>query len=359
MLPLNVQTWLREQNFDFAKLEAQLGIKATFHPADNRAILNYSQINSPKSNPIVRECRGLVLDKTNADIVARAFPRFYNWGELEHEEKWFVWENCFVNHKEDGSLILLYYHNDSWHMNTRGSFGTGEVIQGVMTWQDLFKLAMPNLEDFVKKEENRSFTWVFELCSQYNKVVRHYDKPQVFLLSAYQGVHELLPNVVDALASDNNLQRPLIVQCRDIFDVTAYICKLERDDKTFEGVVIRDINNQRWKIKNPSYISLHKCINNHTLTKERMIDIIYTVGTGEFLTYFSEFKDTIALYETKIDILKNEIKNSWIKHKDIRSQKEFALAVKDLSYKALLFEARKREKEPLELLTADYLSKLV
>ena len=45
-------------------LSNTLGIKFTYGD-DNRVILNYNQIDSPKNHPVVKECRGLVLDKTD------------------------------------------------------------------------------------------------------------------------------------------------------------------------------------------------------------------------------------------------------------------------------------------------------
>jgi len=79
---MKVQDWLRNNDGNLELLEEQLGIKATCHE-DGRAILNYSQIDSPKQHPIVLECRGLVLDMNNNwELVARSFSRFFNRGEI-------------------------------------------------------------------------------------------------------------------------------------------------------------------------------------------------------------------------------------------------------------------------------------
>jgi hypothetical protein len=354
----HTQNWLRSNNFDYAKLQDQLGIKPTFHPTDNRVILNYSQIDSPKSNEIVRECRGLVLDKTNGDLVARAFPRFFNWGELEHEEKWFVWENCYVNHKEDGSLILLYYYNGEWHINTRGSFGQGEVIKGLMTWRELFEAAFTDFHVF-KQIADKSFTYVFELCSQYNKVVRQYPNPTLYLLSAYNGHHELNPEVVDCIAAEYGLNRPLTVKCNDIFDAMGYICKLEVNDKTFEGVVIRDINNKRWKVKNPSYIALHRLADNGNLmSAKKLLPLVLTGEIDEIITYFPEIKDRLYALKAELEREFKMVDNIWFCHHDQPSQKKFAQTVlKETKFSHILFEARKKGVHPKELWTYENLAK--
>lgn len=80
---MKVQEWLRNNGGNLELLEEQLGITHNVHE-DGRVILNYSQIDSPKQNPIVMECRGLILDKNNNwELVARSFPRFFNRGEID------------------------------------------------------------------------------------------------------------------------------------------------------------------------------------------------------------------------------------------------------------------------------------
>jgi hypothetical protein len=75
---LYVQQYLIDGN-SLSSLNENYGIKTTIR--DDLVILNYSQIDSPKKHPIVMECRGLVLEIPSYRIVARSFPRFFNWGE--------------------------------------------------------------------------------------------------------------------------------------------------------------------------------------------------------------------------------------------------------------------------------------
>jgi len=276
---------------------------------------------------------------------------------MKHEERWFVWEGCYVNHKEDGSLILFYYYDGDWHMNTRGSFGQGEAVQGMMTWRELFNLAVPQLDAIKQDKDNRAFTWVFELCSQYNKVVRHYDKPCAYLLSAYNGMHELMPNVVDELAFAYGLDRPKVVQCRDIFDCTMYIAKLDETDKTFEGVVIRDINNQRWKVKNPSYIALHRLADNGNLpTTKRLLPLVLNGEIDEVVRYFPEIEPNLLKLKAELQREWQNVDNIWFCHHDQKSQKKFAETVlKETRFSHILFEARKKGVHPKELWDYEHL----
>lgn len=60
-----------------------------------------------KHNPMVKECRSLILDK-KFDVVSRSFDRFFNYGETDHNE--FNFNDFKVYDKADGSLIKALFH---------------------------------------------------------------------------------------------------------------------------------------------------------------------------------------------------------------------------------------------------------
>lgn len=101
---LSVQRLLRDGR-TLDDLNKLYGIDATHSETDPLVILNYDQIESPKTHPVVRECRGLVLEKDTWNVVARAFTRFFNYGETDCQ---FDWSKFTATTKEDGSLLLLY-----------------------------------------------------------------------------------------------------------------------------------------------------------------------------------------------------------------------------------------------------------
>lgn len=118
---LQVQKFLIDNGVD--ALVNQYAIKICQHDELPLMILNYDQIlSSPKTHPIVRECRGLVLNSQSYELIARSFFRFFNWGEVVDEMPLFDFNDFAVQTKEDGSIILLYNWRGQWHINTRGSF---------------------------------------------------------------------------------------------------------------------------------------------------------------------------------------------------------------------------------------------
>jgi len=342
---LEVQKWLREFNC-LDRLKDQLGIKSTVHE-DGRVILNYGMIDSPKRHKIVRECRGLVLDsKDDWNLVARSFFRFFNLNEIPEETDEFVWENCNIQHKEDGSLLVVYYYKGQWHVNTRASFSTGQVGDNPITFRELALKAIP--ESFWNNA-NKSSTYVFELCSLYNKIVRTYQTPTVFLLTVFDGLHEIAPNFVDSEARITGVQRPQSLRFENIEQVQEYLNIESNKDKTFEGVVLRDINNLRIKCKNQNYLCLHRMSNNGSpCSPKNVLPFVLAGELDELFLFFPEVKEYALQIKAKVDKWQQEIDDLWYVWGDIENQKKFALRVKDHPFSGCLFKARKMSTNPVD-----------
>lgn len=326
---LAVQKFLQTHTLE--DINNYYGISATHHN-DGRVILNYSQIDSPKSNDIARDCRGLVLNSKDFSLVSRSFRRFFNASELVDD---FDYNNCTYFSKEDGSLINLYWWNGKFHINTRGSFGDGLVNDSNLTWRDLFISACPNYHKL-----NPKYSYTFELCSPYNQVVRIYNEPKAFLLSAFDGENELPFN--SNVISDAESLGITIVNTHDFSNKDESLKFLEdcsKNDPTFEGFVLRDINNNRVKVKTSSYIILHKKFSN-SINKSDIVELMLDGEDDEFLAYFPKYKYFIE--DVKIKII--EIENVYNSIKNTVEQKDFARLALKYNFSYILFELRKNRK---------------
>lgn len=200
---LQVQNYLLSGK-SLADLTNEFGIVCKVHDNLPYVILNYDQIESkPKTHQIVRECRALILNTTDWSLVGRSFSRFFNWGEVADEMGDFDFSNFMVESKEDGSLVVIYWSEQlqSWLANTRGSFASDKMQFQNITWTEGFLLAigatsLKDLEGILDK----SLTYVCEFCSPWNKVVRRYEQPKMYLLTIFQGENELTWEETDKLA---------------------------------------------------------------------------------------------------------------------------------------------------------------
>jgi hypothetical protein len=298
---LNVQNFLRQySNVDEAleALRQQHEIDYVKNPNDGRTILDYSRFSNRNDN-ITLECRGLVLDRDdNWKLVARAFPRFFNHVE-EGKVKQLDWNNPVeCSNKEDGSLAIFYFYQGSWHVNTRASFGNG-IINGLIgnqTWRELFYSAFPDIEDYCYD----GYTYVFELCSVQNMVVKKYDKPTLFLT----GIFDYKGNEVRLDFAGNNFNKVNTFTVTSIDEVIVKLKEKELNDPTFEGYVLKDINKNRMKVKSSSYLILHKSINNGKPSALRLFNSVLDGSAVELVSYFPYLKplvDEIVSYITDIE----------------------------------------------------------
>lgn len=336
---MHVLEYLRTHSLE--DLTKEFGIKVNRHPRYPLAILNYHLIDSPKLNPIVRECRGLVIDFEALVPVARAFPRFFNNGEVPEEDKTFDWESCTATSKEDGSLILLFNYRGEWLVNTRGSWADQEAEETGKTWRVLF------LETI--REEGilglpKDLTHVFEYCSPGTQIVKIYPKPISYLLAAFETAtgREMGRHYLEEVKE--YLQCPLV----ESFDLSspesclAFIEQRSQQEATWEGLVVCDKNGLRLKIKNSKYVLLHHLHGNGNIYKSKwLFPLVLSGERDEVLVHFPKALPKIQVIEDYLMVMKVEVQVLWYKYRGCETQKDFALGVKDHPLSPLLFQSRK------------------
>lgn len=336
-----VQEYLAENGIEALKEEKKIIV--TEHESLPLTILNYNQLYSPKTDPVARECRGLVLHKESYELVARSFSRFFNWGEVTEEMDLFCWDNFIGQEKVDGSLVLLWYWEGRWMCSTRGSFADGRMESGSMTWRACVKRAL-GVGDLQEADRflNRNLTFVCELCSQWNKVVRQYYDPQLFLLAAFHGETEIpIEHLMDLPSGLSPVRR---FAFSGIEDIQAHIAEAADKDGTYEGVVIRDRNLMRWKVKSPKYLSLHRLKNNGNLfAPKNLLPFVLRNDQDELLSYFPEAREGVDKVR---DVLLEEyeaLEAAYAAGYGVREQKQFAQAIlPKTKVPAILFNLRKR-----------------
>jgi len=320
------------------------GIYSYHHPTLNLTGFKYDQIESKKSDPIVRECRGIVLEDSTWNVVAKGFNRFFNLGEFPEELEKFDWTNFTCTSKEDGSLILLYYYDGQWRVNTSGSFGLGVVNRTDKTWADLF-WETSSANGLRTTKLNTRFTYVFELCTGYNKVVRRYPSASIFLLSVFDprdNCYEMSETESDSWSDIIGIRRPTRWQISNREDLAEKLDALSMADPSFEGFVIRDKSGNRWKCKTMTYCALHHMKDNgNIILPARLVEICLKGEKDEVKAIMPEISSALDEVDQTLKAMYGVLDNLWNAYKDIPSQKEFALRVSGNKFSGLLFAARK------------------
>ncbi len=352
-----VQDFLREHEglSGLAALKEKFGISYS-EKYDDIVVLNYSQIDSQahKHNPLVKECRGLILEKRSWDVVARSFDRFFNYGECPDADKYDI-TKAKVQEKLDGSLVTAYWRYDRWNFATRRmAFAEGENAFGVS-----FRQVIDKAFD-VKKLDGypHDLCFIFELTSPETRIVKRYTDYRLNLLGIrihLDGNGEWFSDAVDTIAKELDVRRPKQYSMSSFEDVLknakelpeldeGYVCLWEPEWNKETCTWLNDRAFYRLKIKNPAYLAVAHMRDNGEHSEKRIITIVMMGEQEEYLAYFPEDRPLFQKYVDAHEKMKEDVARTWEKVKDVQNQKEFALLVKDLPVSGILFRMKKGDK---------------
>lgn len=340
-----IQKYLLAGN-SLEKLKETYGIKYNFHKSLPLVILNYDQIDSPKSHPLVVECRGLVLEKDTWKVISYPFRRFFNDREVLEETKNFNYNNAIAFEKIDGSLISVFYYNNQWLFATRSLIeNESKPTFSEYTFKELFNKITEQYPGFFKIL-SKEFTYVFEMTSPENKVITPYTDRALHLLTMrHADVHiECKHEYVKWIAKMLGVKFPNSFKIKLKDNVLENIKMLQQFD---EGYVVVDessfesdkISFRRIKMKNPSYVAIAHLKDSGSRSIRALVGVVHDGEADEFESYFPEFKEKLDMIKTKYDeylktMLYNICKESENFSKD---RKTFAKNIKEWVNPAMMF----------------------
>lgn len=377
-----LKEYLQEHTLE--DLKQEYGIK--YNEYDNLVIFSYSQIDSPKTAPIVRMARGIVLEKDTWNIVSYPFYRFFNFEEVLEERNKFNWNKAVSTEKVDGSLISLFQYKDKWYIATRSMIGgENRITSNLYSFKDLFNMAISpfNEQDFYKEISKdwlpNSICFTFELVSPYHQIVTPYSETKLYLIGArylgedtdsFKKYQELQFKDVYNSFSDKLKEVILcpkiisLVNEEGIFRGFEEMKALSESlNATDEGFVVVDYSTldensmsfPRTKVKNSSYVALHHLRSSidgddEGLSYHKILNIIFKHEDDEFLSVLPQYKDIFSKIKIKYEAFENYMNNIMNDSKfnfyielskdpiaKIENQKNFALYIKDFNFKDILF----------------------
>lgn len=310
-------------------------IKAKRHGKyENLVLLKYG-IEAAFMNPMVRECRGIILDEANGwAVVSRAFDKFGNHGEGYVPE--IDWSTARVQEKLDGSLCVLYHYDGAWHVATSGTpDASGEVHGAGGTFAEYFWRTF-KAEGGKLDGLPTNLCFAFELMGPDNRIVVVHEKPWMRLLAVRdRDTHEQAwPEQWAALVGIPAVRSFPLTSLDEILASFEAISPVSQ-----EGYVVVDGQFNRVKLKHPGYVALHHAKDG--MGPKAFVEIARTGEVGEVVAAFPEFRPLIDAARAKYEALVSAVKADYERFKHHETQKAFALDVKDLPHSAALFQMRK------------------
>lgn len=331
---LHIQKFLAEHSL--AELLTRYSVKHKRHAKHpNLVLLKYDQIASPFHEPLVRECRGIILDEANGwAVVARAFDKFFNHGEPGAAD--IDWGTARVQEKVDGSLCMLYHYAGEWHVATTGTpDASGPVGFAGMTFADLFWQTWRDAGNSLPAETS---VLVFELCTPFNRIIVRHAEAHLVLIGArawmYGDLVELPVRAVQHLV--RTVPEHPLTSMEEVLATFGTLDPLKQ-----EGYVVVDAQFNRVKVKHPGYVALHHMKGNGAgPTEKRLLDICRKGEQAEVLSAFPEWTDAMRRVDMVLNVAALTLDACYKQWKDIPVQKDFAEKAKGTDCPAALFAVR-------------------
>ncbi len=349
---LLVQEYLRDHSLE--ELVTDHGVEARVF--GHKASFNYNQIEAKDNDPIVCECRGLILSKADGTVfssgttvgdtkvLAQPFFRFFNFGQGAAAPVDFDDKKLKIYDKKDGSLIIVYFDELSGDypeacIATRSVSEADLPMSDGRTFAELVKSTILKQtgkywEEFSNLLRNRcswgATTWCFELCTPYNSVVVQHNESKMFLLYAMSQVllSEYPKETLDSIALTLGVQTAPLLHEGPLTIETCMAIVNSRSGKDFEGVVACDSKFRRIKIKNAEYLALHKITSSLVTSCRSMATLILNGSEDDILPLLAKElqKDVLDMKEQIVTTCKE---HEYFFHKTFIpniTRKDFAIA---------------------------------
>jgi hypothetical protein len=280
---LKVQKFLEEHSL--AELIAKHGVYPSLSKDKKKLSLNYDMIETASDDELSWDCRGLILVRsgcrpfdTTEDgkidltqipglsvVIGFPFKRFFNYGQGSANIN-LSDPKIEVLNKLDGTLIQVNccpYKPFDWFVSTR-SVPEADLLMDnqLYTFRQLFEKALTNttnlsFEDFTKHLDHR-YTYCFELTTPLNRIVCDYQDYKITLLMArsledYQEIdfnHPIMQKLKGIVPFVESFA------FTSIEELLTWVSTL--NPLNYEGIVLKDSNFNRIKVKNAQYVALHK-----------------------------------------------------------------------------------------------------
>jgi len=303
-------------------------------------LFKYDQNASPFEEPLVRECRGIVLDESQSwDVVSRAFDKFFNHGEVHAAP--IDWATATVLEKVDGSLCVVYAYDGRWHVATTGSpDAVGAVHESGLVFSDLFWRTLGEYGSLAPPSKDRRLCFFFELTTPYNRVVVQHKQAGLTLLGARDlDDGELTIEQAVAALGLPSLPRVRAFGLGSFEEITGTFGSMS--PLAQEGYVVVDARFQRVKVKHPGYVALHHAKDGMTI--KAFVHIARTGETSEVIAAFPEFKPRLDEAQVRVDAYVTLIEAEYARLSGIPEQKAFAAEAFKTSCPHALFAIRAKK----------------
>lgn len=263
-------------------------------------LFKYNQLRAKWMEPLTHQCRGPIFRYYDGLWVrlTRPFDKFFNQSEGHCP---FFNEAAFnqslpqfsLTEKADGTCIQVWFDSNTflWRISTLGSIETTSMGDCGLTFGQLFERALGGSVADLGAHLCQQTTYIFELCTEENRIVTGYNIDTVFLLGARDvasGNHlpesRLAEHVSNWSTVGFNVRSPhsfsaLETGLTTLGEVKCFVEDQSQDFSRYgenpEGFIIYHRGAPVAKMKNCLYLVLHRRAGAPSQTMEYVLEALF------------------------------------------------------------------------------------
>lgn len=258
---------------------------------------------SDLTNPLVFQCKGIILDMKTNQIVCYSSDYIYEHPTDTLPDSVYSRLQAFndvkVEEAVDGTVIRLFHHNDEWRLATNKTLDAywkgarwntsrktfGQMFSEAVSFGDRGGL------DYTKL--NKEYAYSFILMHPENRIIHRYHTPNIRHISTMN--QTTLSEVFDTVYFLNGHEVPKPADCTSKFDTFDTVLNAANSlHYENEGYLLSYKNEEddrlvRVKVVGKEYLNVKMLKGNTFNMNERCLDLLLEGKLKLFLNYFPEF----------------------------------------------------------------------
>lgn len=313
-------------------------IRVQTHPEfPELRIANYAEktVFDREWNEATRASRGLIFNIDTGDVLARPFPKFFNYGEAD-AAKIELADEVWVSDKMDGSLGIIYVApDDSVRVATRGSFASDQALHATRVLNEKY----PEWVSMFRSMTHQH-TPLVEIIYPENRIVCDYGSQDDLVLLGW--IHVASGNYYSS--SEGFWDGPR-ARSFDFDNFSQVLAAAPRPGA--EGFVVYSPRLDDWvKIKQTDYVIKHKLVSNlskrsvwESLSQGNSVQEICDPLPDEFHNYVKEVaRELQGQYQEAVRALKSDFHSILEELPLTYTRKDFAEKAKEADNTGWLFQ---------------------
>lgn len=319
-------------------------IRVQTHPEfPELRIANYAEktVFDREWNEATRASRGLIFNIDTGDVLARPFPKFFNYGEAD-AAKIELADEVWVSDKMDGSLGIIYVApDDSVRVATRGSFASDQALHATRVLNEKY----PEWVSMFRSMTHQH-TPLVEIIYPENRIVCDYGSQDDLVLLGW--IHVASGNYYSS--SEGFWDGPR-ARSFDFDNFSQVLAAAPRPGA--EGFVVYSPRLDDWvKIKQTDYVELHRIVTG--LSARRVFEALRSGQSVEEICaplpdeFHGFVRDVVSILGDRVreryhiavsqfDHIVEKLRQRGVDSNHSEFRKEFALMAKKFAYPSLLF----------------------